>query len=329
MNTAYAYLMEAQSYIDSYVDESLADIFFEADSDAAEKNEEASKGAVNAIKKAIQALKDLVKKIIKSLSDFFKVGFMSKEDKENYKKFKMAVQQNPELKDEKITIEDFRLYEKIYDQAIKDLEKEAGKEDPDTEKADQIANKFMEAMKVIGVAAGDELKSQSSKVAISTTLSAAIDIAEGNRLAAKSINFALQNELIKLDAVEKELGEARAIKFKKQINKISKRCYIHRRIVQILKHKDGSLQSVLKRQQKKFMACTNLGNKEKLKKDGIFSAGTLIKAQINPMNGKEREFLRDMSKGSFTGIMDQVDMDLSRRTMRRDIKEFKNLFKKK
>ena len=93
MEKSRSYLIEAFEYVNAIVDISLADSFFEASAESQEineRNEMASQGAISSIKKAIQSLIEYIKSLIKKFSDFIKNKFMTKSEKDDYKKVKEA-----------------------------------------------------------------------------------------------------------------------------------------------------------------------------------------------------------------------------------------------
>ena len=87
MHEADYYYMEAQYCIDSFIDISLADAFFEDTEEAKQKvatNEKATTGALGALKKLFDKLVQLVKDCIDKITTFFQTRFMSADEKKRF-----------------------------------------------------------------------------------------------------------------------------------------------------------------------------------------------------------------------------------------------------
>lgn len=277
MDESLSFLLEARSYVESFIDVSLADFMFEETEEMKEKNEQNEKaktGALNALKNAFSKLIEMVKNTIERIADFFKERMLSKEEKERFKEFKEMVKKDPELAKQKVTIADFRDYEKAYDEALKELENEAKKENPSNEIGKQIIEKLNEELKRIT----EKGSGIATRAAMSTTLDTAIQIADRNTQCAKVINTALKAELISLESVKKELGEKEVAKFEKKIERLSKAGFLHRWKVKILHHKENTLEAILRSQFKKFLSFTNIGKNGKVKPGkSIVDTGSILK----------------------------------------------------
>ena len=271
MREAEYYLMEAQFCIDSFVDVSLAEAFFEDTDEAKEKittNEKAKTGALGALKKLFDRLVQLVKDCIDKLTTFFQTRYMDADEKKRYLEFKQMVKNDPELKNKKVTVIDFREYEKAYDAALKAIEEEAKKENP-TE----------EAMKKIMDELTDTIKHIAERAALSVTMDTAIEIADKNTMCAKGINLALQHENVLLNEIRKELGDARAYKFEKKIDKLSKKGLLHMWRIRLFHRKEATLEAILKKEKNRILSYTNIDkDRHKLKKGkSPVSAGSILK----------------------------------------------------
>ena len=268
MDEALYYLLEAQDYINSFVEISLVDSFFEESNESKElndKNEKSRIGAIEALKKAFRALINTIKDMIDKFGDFFRTKALSSEERERYAEFKKMVKDDPDMAKRKITIDDWKRYEKAYEEALKELDAEAKKSDP---RSDVINDIIENLKKNISNLAGDG-KDATSRAALSVTLSTAVDIADQNVTMAKAINFALKNELIKLEDIEKSLGHDVVAKFNKKIEAASKNGIIHRAKVMIFKHRDRTFKAIIKKQFKKLLSFTNI-------KDGKIEQGKSV-----------------------------------------------------
>lgn len=285
MDTTLEYIMEAQCYIDKFIGISIADSFFENTDEAKEANEhnkQMGTGAIGALKKAVKALIQKVKDAIRSLTDFFKTMAMPKDERERYKKFKAEIKASPELGKMKITIEDFREYEKVYDEALKMIDEQMKNDNAkDPSVLDKIIADMSEKLKKLA----DSGKDIASRAAATVTLNTALDIADRNVLCARGINSALQTELVSLEEVEKVLGEKEVAKYQKKLQKYANNGFLHRMKVKILYRKKATLEAVLKKQRNQILSYTNIDpNTLKIKKGKpIVSKGSIYKGTLkNP-----------------------------------------------
>lgn len=278
MDDSLIYLRESRDYLNMIIPISLADSFFEdtdENKEINENNNKAKSGALASLKKAFATLIAAIKQSIANIANFFQEKFMSSEDKEKYKKFKEMVKSNPEFGNMKITLVNFREYEKAYDEALKQLDEEAKKEEP----SETISSKIVEALQEKIDNITKKTKEIGARVAASMTLSTAIDVADRNKQMAQAINFALKQELVSLEKISDQLGEAETAKFEKKINKLSKQGFVHRTIVKVLKRKELTFKAVLRDQMKKILSYTNIDNKDK----PIITAGSVAKGIVkNP-----------------------------------------------
>jgi hypothetical protein len=247
----------AQSYLESYVDRSVADSFFEAD----DENDKAGEGARSALQKVFAKLKEIVQKILDAIKNFFDYAFLTKEEKQRYNELKAALKQDKELANTKITVEDFKVYEKLFDESLKELENEAKKDNFDEDKANKVLEKLEIALKKTGEKAAQAGK----RAAMSVGLTAAVDLADNCEIAAKGMKFALDNEIATLDSLEKELGGQRVKKAKKNIDSAAKNSIFHRAKVKILRKKCNTLSDLAKKEKKKILSFTNLDEHGHLK----------------------------------------------------------------
>lgn len=276
MDEVLRYISEAEEYIASYQDISLADSFFE--SDETDKNEEASEGAISALRKAFNRLIEIVKEIIKSVKDFFESKFMDPEEKKRYKEFKQMVKADPALKNTKVFIEDFREYEKIYDEALKELEEASKKDNFSTEVVDKIKEGCLKALKQLNDTYGDTAK----RAAHSVAMSVAIDLADSCQLAAIAMNTALNSELVSLEEAEKSLGDKKVKKFKKDMEAAAKNGIFHRAKVFLLRRKCDTLAALAKKEAKRITSFTNMDEKGKLKKgEKLVDSKSITKGMVH------------------------------------------------
>lgn len=332
------YLLEAQSYIDSFIEISAVDSFFE-DTDetknAIKHNQNASNGAVGAIGKAIDALIQAAKNIITRISNFIKGLFMSKEERARFKAFEEMVKKNPNLAKKQVSIENWKEYEKQFDIALNELEKESRKENPSIEAGNRIVKELENSInKLTGNAS-----SIPAKFMLSTTLDAAIDLSKRNVAAAKLINDAIQKEMIDLEKVRDTLGDKRVDKFEKKMNNLSKEGvtgFFHRLKIKVFYKKETTFEAIMKKQINRIMSFTNIKdfNLEDGKNivDAKSVATGLVKNRnlIKDVTGKSSgEIVVNAAKKGVKAKFAQMKANRVAKQKKRDIDELKGLIRSK
>lgn len=337
MSFALEYFVEAEECLNSIVPISLADAFFEETDEAKDivkNNEKFYTKAINAVKNAITVLIRKVNELIDRMANFFKSQFMSADEKARFKKFKEKVKSNPELAKTRVTVEDFRQYEKVYDEALKKLEAEANKPFPSNEAAQAIVETLGKELERISATASDVGK----RAAMSMTLSTAIDVAEANITCAKAINAGLKLELISLKEIEKELGSKEVAKFEKKIEKLSKKGFLHRWKIKVFHKKEATLEGILRKQVKKILSFTNIDSKGKTNGKPIIDGDSIMKGAIkNPKlvidaAGGPKEAVKLAKMASDTAIEVNRAKKSAKKFKKREldpaIKDIKSLFGK-
>lgn len=326
MEKSLFYLNETYSYLNSMVDISLADSFFEeADevTNAIKQNEKAQTGAIASLKKLFASLIETVKKYIQKFTDWIKTKFMQKEERERYAQFKEYIKQHPEIAQEKISIPSFKEYEKVYGDAIKGLEKENAKSNPSEEAMKKVAEKLSKTLDTMG--------KTGKKAAMYVTLDTAIKIADKNVISARAINSAMQAELIDLQNIEKELGSAQAIRFQNKIQRYAKNGVFHRLKVGILGRKNRTLEACLSKQINKLLSFTNyksndpytpIVTRRSIARGTIRNTG-LVKA-IRGTDDSNAKIAANAALDSVASANDRLKMRRRVRRASRDVKNFKS-----
>lgn len=282
MNSIYLddslyHLMKAQKAIDLLEPiDPFEEIFEAADAKTVVKlknNEESSKGAVGHLKAAAQSILNFIRNIIASIRDFFEKRCMDKKQRAAYEEFKKACANNPELKNKKITVMDFKKFNGEYEKLLKeaenaDRELAKGKDFP----ADEILKKITDfcggaakgAMYTVGCEAALQWASSSTDVARQML----------NQL---QTDEKMQQEMVK------SLGSGEVKRFEKQLKILTKRQSIRRGIMKLKGYSSTSLQNAVENTIKQV--------------SGMVSAGTKLGA-VMP---KE-----DVSKGKVGNVMNKV-----------------------
>lgn len=232
------YINLADKYISMYKDMSTTEMFFE-DADVVTSNQDAGNKSVGFIKRAITAIKEMISKIVDKVTTFFQTMFMSKDEKNKFKKFKESIKNNPEFAGKKITVADFREINKRYQSALNEIDNGIVQmQREESERAAEIADNICK--KVQNIVKG----TKDSAVAV-FSVDTALRLAEGSREVAKWINSKLTEESNVMKQLEAQLGDERAKDFKKRIKSSTKFLSLHRMKVMVLGQYHGTMSGSL------------------------------------------------------------------------------------
>ena len=204
-----------------YVCESLTDPVIAA---KAEKNQKVANKSGNALQRAINAVVMMIKKLKATINDFFERMKMGKDEKAMFDEYRRQIAENPNLKNKKFTVKDFRAIQKAYDEKLAQVDAEIRKVKADeTHPIDDVVNE------ITGFLSGT-VKATGTIVVADT----AVKIAESNVKAARAINRALNMNDDFLKSLAAECGEKDAMKFKKRVNAAAKNTVLTRLKIKIL-----------------------------------------------------------------------------------------------
>lgn len=200
--------MESYKELDDYV------VLFEANDPKVkaqmEANDKATNGALDNIKKAVDAIIAFIKKCMQSISEFFKRLKMSDAEKEAFNHFREVCKADPELKNKKITVNDWTQVKGEYDKLLKEAEK--------AEK-DLYEGKVNDCQKLIG-RMENFIKGAAGGVATAVSAEAAVRIAATSQGIAKMIYNKLDKEGMLMEKLSASLGKHQANKFKRQVGSL-------------------------------------------------------------------------------------------------------------
>lgn len=246
-------------YIAMYEPKTVVQRFFEDGEDSI-RNQEAAVKTENALKSAINAIKQMISKAINAVTNFIQTMFMGKDEKDRFLKFKQMVAENPEFKGKKITVKNFKEIDQRYQESLKQIDQAiAAVEQSKGERSKQIADKVTNNVE-------KTLKGVKDGATAVFSVDAALRMAENNRQVAKMIKSTLEKENGIMDALERELGEARAKNFKDKIDSLSKKVSLHRLKVRVLGQYTGTMSGALEQTVKDF--------------ENIFNTDTSLKGNI-------------------------------------------------
>lgn len=200
--------MESYKELDDYV------VLFEADDPKVkaqmEENDKATNGALDNIKKAADAIIVFIKKCMQSISEFFKRLKMTDAEKEAFNHFREVCKADPELKNKKITVNDWTKVKGEYDELLKEAAK-AEKE--------LYEGKVNDCQKLIA-RMENFIKGAAGGVATAVSAEVAVRIAGTSQGIAKLIYDKLDKEGMVMEKLSASLGKHQANKFKRQIGSL-------------------------------------------------------------------------------------------------------------
>lgn len=232
-------LYYAQETMKDWIPLSDYEIIFEAvNPDVQEKifkNEETATKSTGFIQKAIDGVINLIKKILSPIKDFIDRFTMSTEEREAYERFKQEVAKDPNLKNRKISVADFRNITSNYDKMIAEVDREikAVEADP-TRSVDGTIKKVT-----------DFLSGTVSATTAIVAVDMATKIADSNIEMAQQIQKLLNEEAGIMETLSNQLGKKDAKKFKKDIDAAAKNTALHRLKVSLFRKKYDSLKGCI------------------------------------------------------------------------------------
>lgn len=228
----------ADYYIAMYEPKTVVQRFFE-DGEESTRNQEAAVKSEGALKAAINAIKQMISKAITAVTNFIQMIFMDKNEKNRFLEFKQMIAENDEFKGKQVTVKNFREIDKRYQKSLKEIDQAiAAVERSKSERSKQITDKVTKSVE----STLSNIKNGATAV---VSVDAALRMAENSQQVAKMIKVTLEKENGIMDALEKELGEARAKDFKDKIDSLSKKVSLHRLKVRILGQYTGTMSGAL------------------------------------------------------------------------------------
>lgn len=231
-------LEEAMRTIDLCIPKTASELFFEADDNSIANNQQAQKSQ-NILIKAIRALKNMISTLIKKITDFIQRMFMSKEEKERFERFKQLAASDPNLKNKKMTLKDFRKINAEYQKAINDIDAQIAAID---RQSDEEAARTVEKVQEI---ASNVVKGIKQSATTIFSVDMALRLAENNKDAAKWIQKKLKNEDDIISNLEKQIGKERTADFQKKIKSSTRKISLHRIKVWMLGQYHGTMSGAL------------------------------------------------------------------------------------
>ena len=229
MDACISYFDQVDALLESYDERPLYDaVFNEASDDVDVANAETEEKAISLLQKAINAMKALIQKIKDILNTVISWVKADNAEISEYKKFCQQIKQNPELKNKKVTLRDYRQVIAEYDKQLGDAEKKYR-----AMKDEEAANKpnFADDVKAGIAATGKKVASIATSVGASFTVESALEYARQNTKNAALVQTIIDNDFLILKALEKSLGAKEIRKFKWKVKALNCRCRVVRTIL--------------------------------------------------------------------------------------------------
>lgn len=229
MDACMSYFDQVDALLESYDERPLYDaVFNEASDDVDVANAETEEKAISLLQKAINAMKALIQKIKDILNTVISWVKADNAEISEYKKFCQQIKQNPELKNKKVTLRDYRQVIAEYDKQLGDAEKKYR-----AMKDEEAANKpnFADDVKAGIAATGKKVASIATSVGASFTVESALEYARQNTKNAALVQTIIDNDFLILKALEKSLGTKEIRKFKWKVKALNCRCRVVRTIL--------------------------------------------------------------------------------------------------
>lgn len=251
------------------------------------KNEETANKSSGFLKKAIDAVMKIINNVIESIQEFIYKLTMSGEEREAFENFKQLLQQDPGLRNKKISVLDFKKLNVVYDKMIQDIDNAIN----------NLKNDASYSIEDIMKQATDFIKGNISAATSIVTTEVAVKMANSNLEIAKNIKNMLDNEKDTMESLTKSLGKKDAKKFKNQIDAAAKNTKLHQLKVLVCRQKYDSLQECIQSVMKSFqqvdggtirMAKRALDN-EYTGKTIKTVAGTVVKGKVEQGTQKIKE----------------------------------------
>ena len=229
MDACMSYFDQVDALLESYDERPLYDaVFNEASDDVDVANAETEEKAISLLQKAINAMKALIQKIKDILNTVISWVKADNSEINEYKKFCQQIKQNPELKNKKVTLRDYRQVIAEYDKQLGAAEKKYR-----AMKDEEAANKpnFADDIKAGIAATGKKAASIATSVGASFTIETALEYARQNTKNAATVQTIIDNDFLILKALEKSLGAKEIKKFKWKVKALNNKCRFIRTIL--------------------------------------------------------------------------------------------------
>ena len=204
------YLLEADHFYRELVEIHPYDVLFESEQgkEAEAHNNQVIKKTKGSLRKAVDALIAFIKNIGKAVSNFVREVFMSGEEHRRYEAYKKALKEHPELGNVKVTVKDFRDYEKFYDGLIDQIDQKIRLVEGGTR---TDLEKFVKEINT-------KLMTNGTVTAKVVTLNALLNMCANSKDYAERLQQILNKNEAACESIRKTLGEEKGNEYLKTVD---------------------------------------------------------------------------------------------------------------
>lgn len=210
MDIVLKYITEAQMYLKDYesnqFDEMVTESNREEISEKLKNNIGSQEKSVSSMKKAFSKLKEMIRTIMSSIRDFFDKMFINGREKEQFEKYNEMLKNDPNMAQTKITVQDFRKLNKVYDDAIK-MANDARAKEMEPSYSEKIMDMVKKALPAVVTTIG---------------MGAALKLASNNQTVAQVFNKQLKEQDGVVSELERLVGKKDTSNFKKKMDKATR-----------------------------------------------------------------------------------------------------------
>lgn len=231
-----SYLIEAKKYESQMVELPLYQSIFEAVQGnpvavaQEERNNVMGEKSASLLSRALNAIKNIYENIKQSISNIFNYLKLSKDEKEQYQDFARKCNEDPEFANQKVTVKNWKIIDKEYDDVISNIEKNI----------ETVKRSEEEAKPTILSAIDNKIRGLDNtvkQVGIKITLDQLITRAKYDETVARALQTAVDNDFGALDMLSKQVGSWEVKKNKIKLKMINSHIGLLRRLAGVRKQK--------------------------------------------------------------------------------------------
>ena len=287
-------LYQAYTTMESYIEFDELDFLFEADdisvkNDLVQKNSDTVKTSKGFLGRAIDGLMAMINRITDAISNFIQRLTLPKDQKAMYDEFVRKCKEDPELRDKRITVKDWKAiqndYNKVMTRAENELKRNAAGQRADMDGAIKDLENY--------------IKGLGKGVYTAVSMEVALNRASSSIEFAREIQSKLKHDKKYMQDLKDSVGTIEAYKFKRDINRLSSEMTL-RRAMYTAKHETcKSFEEATKKTTQDVVSIFNTVSKQKQFKLSIVD-NKLVFVPNNKYDPNDKSELTDGAKRIMT-----------------------------
>lgn len=189
---------------------------------------------ISTIHKLLQEVANMISKGMKSLTNHIRYGLLSKEKKQEFDNFQEWVNNNPRIKNKKVTVKDWKRIISQYDEISKQIVKYMDDEKVDAKGLNLKAYELL-----------NNVSSVTNSATAVLTIDSCMFLARQSTDMAKAVQTGLSECDAAIKNIENQLGTAEVQKLQKNIQKLTKQSVAQKIRAKILGEKQKSISECL------------------------------------------------------------------------------------